>query len=381
MVGVGLAASGVAAVLLMLAVYVSQAAAAQPRCAGLRATIVGTVGNDYIRGTAGRDVIVALDGADTIWARAGNDEVCAGRGDDHVRGGPGRDNARGGTGADAIFGEAGRDALFGGGDDDRVFGGTQSDLVYGSWGDDLLHGGDGVDFLFGAVGQDHLFGDAGDDELLDEDGTLDGGAGVDQCETVDVPLNCEPLIVGGTFAPGTYKPAKFIPAFGFTVHDRGWQTYSPQSFVFELAWYTGRVLTTQGSLIFQRYPLQVLDPGSGRLSAAPADLLGWLSDHPCLVAVGSAFSSSVGGITGVSAEFTRTACPRFGYLWPYGECQSANTCFDALSVVEGDLFRVTIFSAGSTLLVISQIFDVETWPTTHDAFRSDAARLLDSINF
>jgi hypothetical protein len=62
-----------------------------PRCAGVQATIVGTVGPDHIHGTPRRDVIVARGGADEIDARRGNDLVCAGLGNDEVSGEAGRD--------------------------------------------------------------------------------------------------------------------------------------------------------------------------------------------------------------------------------------------------------------------------------------------------
>jgi uncharacterized delta-60 repeat protein len=85
-----------------------------PRCAGKRATIVGTAGRDRIRGTRRRDVIAALGGNDVIRGLAGNDIVCAGRGNDLVAGGGGRDRLLGGPGRDRLVGGPGRDRLIGG---------------------------------------------------------------------------------------------------------------------------------------------------------------------------------------------------------------------------------------------------------------------------
>lgn len=93
---------------------------AAPRCAGRRATIVGTRGRDRIRGTRRRDVIVAGGGNDVIRAGRGNDLVCAGAGKDRVSGGPGRDRLFGGSGNDRIKGDGGRDFCRGDRGRDRV---------------------------------------------------------------------------------------------------------------------------------------------------------------------------------------------------------------------------------------------------------------------
>jgi uncharacterized delta-60 repeat protein len=85
-----------------------------PRCAGQRATIVGTHGRDTLRGTRRADVIVARGGDDRVIARGGNDLVCGGSGDDRLSGGRGRDRLRGGTGRDVLAGGPGRDRLIGG---------------------------------------------------------------------------------------------------------------------------------------------------------------------------------------------------------------------------------------------------------------------------
>ena len=78
---------------------------ATPRCAGRRATIVGTPGRDRLRGTRRADVIVALGGNDRVVAGAGRDIVCGGAGDDRLcsaaartltalLGGPGHDRTK-----------------------------------------------------------------------------------------------------------------------------------------------------------------------------------------------------------------------------------------------------------------------------------------------
>ena len=85
-----------------------------PRCAGKRATIVGTARRDRLRGTRRADVIVARAGNDVIRGLGGNDRVCAGAGNDLVIGGSGRDTLRGEAGRDRLLGGPGRDRLIGG---------------------------------------------------------------------------------------------------------------------------------------------------------------------------------------------------------------------------------------------------------------------------
>jgi Tol biopolymer transport system component len=93
------------------------------RCAGQRATIVGTARRNVIRGTAKRDVIAALGGNDLVRGLGGNDLICLGAGadrgiggpgSDRILGGPGRDVMLGGPGADRLLGLAGRDIARGG---------------------------------------------------------------------------------------------------------------------------------------------------------------------------------------------------------------------------------------------------------------------------
>jgi uncharacterized delta-60 repeat protein len=94
--------------------------ASVPRCAGRRATIVGTARRDVLRGTRRADVVVALGGNDVVRAARANDTVCGGAGNDRLTGGPGRDRLVGGTGSDRLIGGRGRDRCLGGGGRDRA---------------------------------------------------------------------------------------------------------------------------------------------------------------------------------------------------------------------------------------------------------------------
>ncbi len=89
------------------------------KCGGLRATILGTPGNDQLRGTNGRDVILGLDGDDEIRGLGDKDMLCGGGGSDMLIGGPGNDR---------LLGERGRDRLIGNIGTDRLDGGTGRDL-------------------------------------------------------------------------------------------------------------------------------------------------------------------------------------------------------------------------------------------------------------
>jgi VCBS repeat-containing protein len=141
-------------------------------CDGVRATRVGTTGNDTLTGTGGNDVIVGLGGNDTIDAGSGNDRVCGGSGNDTIELGSGND---------------------------RGFGGTGTDSLRGGSGDDILRGNDGDDLLDGGGDRDALFGDAGVDRLLGggDNDALDGGSGTpDRCDGeggIDTATACEQL--------------------------------------------------------------------------------------------------------------------------------------------------------------------------------------------
>jgi Ca2+-binding RTX toxin-like protein len=124
----------------------SARAADMPRCNGVRATIVGTSGEDEIRATSGRDVVQALAGKDRVWGLGGDDLLCGGRGGDRLYGGPRDDKAIGGLGADRVRG--------GGGDDfvdvaDSV-GGNDFEPLDAS-GATSKHGTYGVRFIEGAT--------------------------------------------------------------------------------------------------------------------------------------------------------------------------------------------------------------------------------------
>jgi uncharacterized delta-60 repeat protein len=127
-----------------------------PRCAGHRATIVGTGHRDKLKGTRGADVIVALGGNDSISGGGGNDIIC---------GGDGNDTIKGGSGSDKIYGEAGKDKL------------------YGQSGNDKMSGGAGNDILSGGAGKDKLTGGAGKDKD-------NGGSGKDSCAGKDSEKSC-----------------------------------------------------------------------------------------------------------------------------------------------------------------------------------------------
>jgi len=121
------------------------AEAGTPTCAGLPATIVGTVGPDVINGTPGDDVIVGLSGPDTIYGYGGDDTICGGAGDDIIFGGGGRDKIRGNGGDDEIHGGARRDRIAGGPGDDLLIGDGTGDAIKGQAGWDVIRGGAGPD--------------------------------------------------------------------------------------------------------------------------------------------------------------------------------------------------------------------------------------------
>ncbi len=106
------------------------------RCAGRKATIVGTNGKDQIKGSKHKDVISAGRGNDVIRGMKGNDVICGGGGKDRLSGGPGKDK---------VLGQSGRDRLHGGSGKDRLLGGTGKDRLLGGAGTDRLRGGPGRD--------------------------------------------------------------------------------------------------------------------------------------------------------------------------------------------------------------------------------------------
>jgi len=115
----------------------NEGAGASGKCAGKKATRVGTPRRDVIRGTPRRDVIVALGGNDVVRGLGGNDLICGGKGKDKLIGGAGKDRLLGQAGNDLLKGGSGRDALVGGPGRDRLFGGGGLDKLAGGPGRDI----------------------------------------------------------------------------------------------------------------------------------------------------------------------------------------------------------------------------------------------------
>ena len=107
-----------------------------PRCAGKKATIVGTGKANRLKGTRRADVIVGLGGNDRIDGGRGNDLVCAGDGNDSVKGSTGNDRLYGQNGKDRLEGGVGKDSLAGGSGKDRLSGGRGKDSCNGGAGKD-----------------------------------------------------------------------------------------------------------------------------------------------------------------------------------------------------------------------------------------------------
>ena len=116
-----------------------------PRCAGKKATIIGTGKANRLKGTRRADVIVGLGGNDRIDGGRGNDLVCAGDGNDSVKGSSGNDR---------LFGQNGKDRLDGGAGNDRLAGDAGKDSLAGGSGKDRLSGGSGRDSCNGGAGKD-----------------------------------------------------------------------------------------------------------------------------------------------------------------------------------------------------------------------------------
>lgn len=101
------------------------APAVRATCDGLRATVVGTAGDDVLRGTPGRDVVAGLDGDDRLLGLGGDDVLCGGAGADVLEGGAGNDRLLGGLDAlvqlpDTDFPTWVGDRVAGGPGDDRL---------------------------------------------------------------------------------------------------------------------------------------------------------------------------------------------------------------------------------------------------------------------
>ena len=134
-----------------------------PRCAGKKATIVGTNRADKLKGTRRNDVIVALGGNDKIDGGRGNDLICAGNGNDNVKGGAGKDRLYGQNGKDTETGGDGNDKLDGGAGNDKLSGAAGNDTIAGGPGKDGINGGNGKDRLTGGGGRDSCNGGSGPD--------------------------------------------------------------------------------------------------------------------------------------------------------------------------------------------------------------------------
>jgi len=116
-------------------------------CRGVRATIIGTPGNDQIAGTGGRDVVATLGGDDRVVTRGGRDLICVGKGNDYVSAG---------SAADRVFAGPGRDRVLGRGGPDVLKGNGGNDLLKGNRGGDRLRGGRGFDRCYGGSGSDSV---------------------------------------------------------------------------------------------------------------------------------------------------------------------------------------------------------------------------------
>lgn len=120
-------------------------ASAQPTCAGLAATIVGTNARDDLVGTEGSDVVVMLNGDDHFWGG----------------GGSGRDVVCGGPGVDHVEGDLGAGGRFHGGDGDDVFRAAHGQF-FGDDGNDMFYSSSGAGTFAGGAGSDTLSFDYAD---------------------------------------------------------------------------------------------------------------------------------------------------------------------------------------------------------------------------
>jgi uncharacterized delta-60 repeat protein len=99
------------------------------KCAGKKATILGTNAKDKLKGTKKRDIVSAGKGKDSVKGLKGNDLICGGKGRDKLAGGPGRDKLLGEKGNDRLLGGPGKDKLKGGpGKKDKLNGGPGKDV-------------------------------------------------------------------------------------------------------------------------------------------------------------------------------------------------------------------------------------------------------------
>jgi hypothetical protein len=165
-------------------------------------TLQGGPGQDHLDGKLGGDVLDGGTGFDSADYRFRAENLVISLNDapdDGAAGGAEGDNVRSniervvsGSGDDLIVGSDDDNSVSAGEGNDTVVGGLGNDSLDGEGGDDWLIGEQGDDRLTGGPGSDLMEGRSGDDTFVAEDGerdTLDGGAGTDTAETVDVSLD------------------------------------------------------------------------------------------------------------------------------------------------------------------------------------------------
>jgi Ca2+-binding RTX toxin-like protein len=135
----------------------------------MKATIVGTPGNDVIHGTPGRDVIRGLGGNDKIFGGGGNDRICGGRGADRIHG----DRS-----SRAVYGRVGNDRLSGGRGHDRLIG------------EGMTGGGSVCTNPGQSCGGDSFIGGPGDDHMTE--GALVGSSRITQARLNKVRYTTSP---------------------------------------------------------------------------------------------------------------------------------------------------------------------------------------------
>jgi Ca2+-binding RTX toxin-like protein len=106
---------------------VEEAPQIKSECEGMKATMRGGPGNDYIKGWLGLNRLVG---------NAGNDELQGRSRSDVLLGGSGRDDLRGGAGPDVLRGNAGNDTMNGNPGNDVVIGDSGRDTADGQNGRD-----------------------------------------------------------------------------------------------------------------------------------------------------------------------------------------------------------------------------------------------------
>lgn len=129
------------------------------------AELTGGAGDNRLNGRLfdSQLILNGLGGSDTLIGGTGDDILNGGTGNDELKGRNGNDLLRGGAGSDILMGLSGNDIVQGGGGDDQLLGHDGNDSLSGGAGADELFGGAGNDALSGDDGADMLFVDASDD--------------------------------------------------------------------------------------------------------------------------------------------------------------------------------------------------------------------------